>query len=250
MKIVSPQKLTSQKHSGNGLIWDPRAAYQALDLPFLSGLILFSSHPYSSIILLQEWFWLTLSLITEAVVNSLFQHNRNCFLCKHSLVEFQDQQGPGHSRVEWTQRITHTHTHICEDHTTVSYSMSTRQSSTTTLAFPPSVHTNLPSKDSLQTGGWASGLAKQHSSATAFQWMWNWILIAGNLPSSLSRRKQTDICSVPEHRQHTNHKPLPGTEHGDLGVSRPGHSLPGARETNIKVPNSWKHGLSSAEWRY
>lgn len=36
----------------------------------------------------------------------------------------------------------------------------------------------------------------------------------------IKQKKQTDICSVREHREHTNYKPLPRTEHSSLSLDR------------------------------
>lgn len=88
-------------------------------------------------------------------------------------------------------------------------------------------------------GGWASQLAKQNFSAAEFQKMWNWILIIGNLPSSLSRKKQTDICSVPEHREHTNYKLLSGTEHCSLSLDRLSARRTGANQAAVIPEAMW-----------
>ena len=96
-------------------------------------------------------------------------------------------------------------------------------------------------------GGWASELATQNFSATVFQKMWNWIFIIGNLPSSLGRRKQTDICSVREHREHMNHKLLPGTEHCGLSLDRL-HSRSGRGWPGCSHPRSNAVHHQSVQW--
>ena len=78
---------------------------------------------------------------------------------------------------------------------------------------------------SCKEGGWVSELTKQFfSPGQDFRKceIWSWSL--GTCHHGEAEKSRQDICSVQEHRVHTNHKLPPGTERCGLGMAG---SLPG-----------------------
>lgn len=88
-------------------------------------------------------------------------------------------------------------------------------------------------KISCKEGGWVSELTKQNFSAQDFRKCETGSWSLGTCHHSEAEKSRQDICSVQEHREHTNHKLLPGTEHCGLGVAG---SLPGRQRLTRLQP--------------